>query len=181
LISTPFVIAVGIAALGSVAGPFAGMERWSRVEGLDPIVASKLRHAMDRASELLEEESCESLVDEFTDRHGRPLRDQLVRLGVSVTDYLELIVFREGAARGDAIAYTSPGSRVVFVHGPSVERAALNNPSHLVATVIHEMLHTLGLGENPPTSSDITARILARCSPGRAPKSSQVIGAEERI
>jgi hypothetical protein len=168
LISKRFVIAVAIAAFGSVAGTFAaGMERWSRVEGLDPIVASKLRHAMDEASELLEHEPCEGLVDEFRDRDGRPLRDQLVRLGVSVTDYLELILFREGAARGDAIAYTSPGSRVVFVHGPSVERTAHNNPPYLVATVIHEMLHTLGLGENPPTSSEITARIMLRCSPSR--------------
>jgi hypothetical protein len=163
-----FVIAVAIAALASVAGTFAaGVERWSRLDGVDPIVASKLRHAMDAASELLEDESCEGLVDEFKDRHGRPLRDQLVRLGVDVTEYLELILFREGAARGDAIAYTSPGSRVVFVHGPSVERTAVNNPPHLVATVIHEMLHTLGLGENPPTSAEITARIMLRCSPGR--------------
>jgi hypothetical protein len=29
--------------------------------------------------------------------------------------------------------------------------------------VIHEALHTLGLGENPPTSTEITSRIAARC------------------
>jgi hypothetical protein len=28
--------------------------------------------------------------------------------------------------------------------------------------VIHEFLHTLGLGENPPTSAAITAQVLAR-------------------
>jgi len=26
------------------------------------------------------------------------------------------------------------------------------------------MLHALGLGENPPASSDITQRVIARCS-----------------
>jgi hypothetical protein len=31
------------------------------------------------------------------------------------------------------------------------------------AMVIHEMLHTLGLGENPPTPFEITERIRARC------------------
>jgi hypothetical protein len=31
------------------------------------------------------------------------------------------------------------------------------------ATVIHEALHTLGLGENPPTSREITAGVLKRC------------------
>jgi len=29
--------------------------------------------------------------------------------------------------------------------------------------MIHEALHTLGLGENPPTSAEITERVLARC------------------
>jgi hypothetical protein len=31
--------------------------------------------------------------------------------------------------------------------------------------VIHEMLHTLGLGENPPTSHDITRQVVRRCAP----------------
>jgi hypothetical protein len=31
------------------------------------------------------------------------------------------------------------------------------------------MLHTLGLGENPPSSNEITRRVLARCRP--APQS----------
>jgi hypothetical protein len=29
--------------------------------------------------------------------------------------------------------------------------------------VIHEMLHTLGLGENPPSTFEITARVRDRC------------------
>ena len=29
--------------------------------------------------------------------------------------------------------------------------------------VIHEMLHTLGLGENPPSSREITRRVNDRC------------------
>jgi hypothetical protein len=29
--------------------------------------------------------------------------------------------------------------------------------------VIHEMLHSLGLGEDPPSSSEINARVRARC------------------
>jgi len=31
--------------------------------------------------------------------------------------------------------------------------------------VIHEFLHSLGLGENPQTSVEITARVKARCAP----------------
>ena len=31
------------------------------------------------------------------------------------------------------------------------------------AVIIHEALHSLGLGENPPSSQAITARVLNRC------------------
>ena len=34
---------------------------------------------------------------------------------------------------------------------------------HTVASFIHEMLHTLGLGENPPSSTEITRRVQAAC------------------
>jgi hypothetical protein len=34
------------------------------------------------------------------------------------------------------------------------------------AVIIHEMLHTLGLGENPPSSTEITFRVLNRCMNG---------------
>ncbi len=29
--------------------------------------------------------------------------------------------------------------------------------------IIHESLHSLGLGENPPRSQDITSRVTERC------------------
>jgi hypothetical protein len=29
--------------------------------------------------------------------------------------------------------------------------------------LIHEMLHSLGLGENPPSSREITEHVVARC------------------
>jgi hypothetical protein len=35
--------------------------------------------------------------------------------------------------------------------------------SHAATIVIHEELHSLGLGENPPSSLEITARVVARC------------------
>jgi hypothetical protein len=31
------------------------------------------------------------------------------------------------------------------------------------AAVIHEMLHSLGLGEDPPSSDHISTRVMARC------------------
>ena len=42
---------------------------------------------------------------------------------------------------------------------------ARRNRAWAVATLIHEALHTLGLGENPPSSTEITERVLRRCTP----------------
>jgi hypothetical protein len=39
------------------------------------------------------------------------------------------------------------------------------NPLLASRMVIHEMLHTLGLGENPPSTHEITSRIARRCRP----------------
>src|SRR5262245_9045980 len=90
--------------------------------------------------------------------------------GVSERAYLRQIVFAEDRHRRScqsnaALAATEPGSRVVFVCPVAFARAAASNPDLAEATVIHEMLHTLGLGENPPSSREITARVLSRCAP----------------
>ena len=36
-------------------------------------------------------------------------------------------------------------------------------PDHQREVLIHEMLHSLGLGEGPPSSLEITRGVLARC------------------
>ena len=39
----------------------------------------------------------------------------------------------------------------------------MSTPQDREITIIHEMLHSLGLGENPPESVAITAQVLKRC------------------
>lgn len=76
--------------------------------------------------------------------------------------------FIEGDAarcRADPLlqAYTVPGSRVVWICGDRfAERFAIavRDASYLV---IHEMLHTAGLGENPPSSAEVTAVVARMC------------------
>jgi hypothetical protein len=46
---------------------------------------------------------------------------------------------------------------------PSLGRLAAAEPGRAEAIVIHEVLHSLGLGENPPSSEDITAAVERRC------------------
>jgi hypothetical protein len=42
----------------------------------------------------------------------------------------------------------------------SLRRAA---PGIRENTLIHEMLHSLGLGENPPSSGEINGQVMRRC------------------
>jgi hypothetical protein len=50
------------------------------------------------------------------------------------------------------------------VCGRRFAEVSLSRPVYGDAVFIHEMLHALGLGENPPTSSVITRQVIARCS-----------------
>jgi hypothetical protein len=56
--------------------------------------------------------------------------------------------------------FTAPGCRVVRVCSEELKQINTQQPDYVVASLIHEILHTLGLGENPPSSREITARVL---------------------
>jgi hypothetical protein len=58
---------------------------------------------------------------------------------------------------------TTPGSRAVFVCTNRFTDFAKRSPVEAEAIVIHELLHTLGLGENPPSSDEITEAVLEAC------------------
>ena len=124
-------------------------------------VSGAVRDAVSR----LREPACQRVLDDFTDAEGRPLREAL---GSSTPDaYLERLIVRNGeiplgsghcAVRG-AAAFTTNGA-AVFVCGTSFR--ALTRLARANA-LIHEMLHTLGLRENPPSSTEIARRVRARC------------------
>lgn len=54
---------------------------------------------------------------------------------------------------------------ILFLGGRQLALLDGNNPRRAEASVIREELHSLGLGENPPGSEEITARVLALCYP----------------
>jgi hypothetical protein len=64
---------------------------------------------------------------------------------------------------------TIPGLLPVYLcPGAGAPRSKLatvqaDSPSLAEFMVIHEMLHTLGLGENPPSTFEITERVKQRC------------------
>jgi hypothetical protein len=59
-------------------------------------------------------------------------------------------------------AFTVPTSRVVFLDRGALLRIA-NQPRTMTAIVLHEVLHTLGLRDDHPSSVAITEHVLARC------------------
>jgi hypothetical protein len=85
------------------------------------------------------------------------------------------LTFLDGAAvplcqKRAVTMVASPGMPRVFVCPAGAGRVnsrlagiEFESGSLAEALVIHEMLHTLGLGENPPSTFQITDRVRQRC------------------
>jgi hypothetical protein len=130
--------------------------------------ANLLRRLLDGAHERLANARCQRVLDDFSDRDGRSLRARLDELGHSPESYLGLIIFYDGRTHPrcgvkNVLAVTHVGSRVVHVCPRQLDSRARRNPRWTEATLIHEALHTLGLGENPPSSQEITQAVMRHC------------------
>jgi hypothetical protein len=171
--------AAGLAAVLSINAEAGNQEKrrpssvveqdaWPRVHVPDPVAGRASRQALDQARRLLGEPRCRSVLTQFADREGHALADRLNALGVEVQTYLTMIVFiddtRHRSCVEGVIGFTTPGSRVVHLCLDELKRTWQQKPTHVVAAFIHEMLHTLGLGENPPSTREITRRVLQQCS-----------------
>lgn len=135
--------------------------------------------AIEGAARQLAEPPCQELFDEFADASGQPLRTTLAAQGLSGPDYLARVFFYDAPAPlcgSSNLVITTPGSRAVLVCGPRFVREMAKNSRHAEATIIHEMLHSLGLGENPPSSDHITSRVRARCGRGHAVAGRETVG-----
>ena len=142
--------------------------RWSRVYIDDAYVRDAVVRSLDGATEWLKARKCQSLLSEFADQHGRPLQERLATLNMTLAGYLSVLVFEDGEShpqceRPSVLAYTAAGSRVVRVCGRSFSRAWQREPLEGRATIIHELLHSLGLGEHPPEPRFITYRVKQLC------------------
>jgi hypothetical protein len=130
--------------------------------------AGTVQRSLDRARGRLERPHCQRLFTDFQDASGRPLQDALDRSGLSGAEHLGTLLFYDGGGQPRCggprtLAFTFTGSHVVFVCPQLFVAAARRDPLLADAALIHESLHSLGLGENPPTSSEITSRVISRC------------------
>ena len=132
----------------------------------DPSLAHPLRRAVQGADAWLDKPACLELFNDFRDEQGVLLASILKERGRDAREQLRSIFFYDGAQHpvcraGGSAAVSNPGSAVVFVCPLFGDYSRDVNQAR--AVVVHELLHTLGLGENPPTSREITKRVLARC------------------
>jgi hypothetical protein len=166
--------ALGLATLAStLPAPTAGAAdpdlRRVRVRSGED--AAAVAGALLGAQGRLRSGSCQQLLDGYRDARGRLLRENLAPLAMEPADYLTLLVIVDGGERGSGslcrtrgvAAVTEPNGRVVYVCGGAFRALSQAHREHVL---IHEMLHSLGLGENPPSAREINASVWARC--GRA-------------
>ena len=82
-------------------------------------------------------------------------------------EYVRSVPFMDGSGeslcnRGKVTLVSTPNLPRVLVC-PAFAAVQRSQPSLAESLVIHEVLHTLGLGENPPSSAEITQRVEERC------------------
>lgn len=127
-----------------------------------------VRLALRQAVKKLEQPECQLVYTDFTNSRGMTLQKGLSERGSSGAAHFVGVLFEDGDRRGPCrkggiLAFTSPGSGTVQICTREFTRAVRDDADVAVATLIHEQLHTLGLLENPPTSREITERVLQRC------------------
>ena len=160
-----------VVLLATVAGAQAEVglpTGWVRIG--NPADRQAVERALQGVAERLREGECRRVLGDFEDQNGRTLQEGLDALGLSPDRYLGWVFFYDGFGRGRCMqsgiyATTEPGSRVVHMCGPRFTDLHTRRPQEAEAVVLHEVLHTLGLGENPPTSAHITQRVVERCYP----------------
>jgi hypothetical protein len=138
--------------------------------------AAAVERSRSGATKRLQAPECQKLLTDFSDVRGHALRERLEASGLSATDYLQTIAFVDGSStrsckRSEVLLVASPGVATVAVcpaEGRPTSRlaqAGLRNHWLAESILIHEMLHTLGLGEDPPATEQITWQVQQRCQP----------------
>ena len=124
--------------------------------------------ATEGAAQRLATPGCRLVLNDFTNAAGQALEAAQAAAPMALSQQLATLRFidaRDSALckAGPTVAFTVPGARVVHVCGRRFRERYDADRTSVEIIVIHEFLHTLGLGENPPTSQAITAQVTLRC------------------
>ena len=139
-----------------------------------------VRQAMADARSRLAAPACQEVFSEFDGQDGRSLATVLASRNETGAGYLDWLSFYDGASAPPCLnrqlarfAFTVMGSPIIYVC-PGFAGLLHRYPDEAVATLIHEELHSLGLGENPPSSRHIQERVLDRCFSARSSRRTRI-------
>jgi hypothetical protein len=121
----------------------------------------------ESAARRLQDPECRRVFSDFHDIHGQTIEEKVQAWALDPAEYIRSLPFLDGIGEsrchsGKVMLVTAPNVPRVFVC-PGFSRLQRDEPELATSLVIHEVLHTLGLGENPPSSAEITERVQARC------------------
>jgi hypothetical protein len=124
--------------------------------------------AVEGAAARLSQPGCQEVLSDFPDQSGQSLGARLLARGSSVAEAFAALRFVDSrtapqCSTGTVLAFTQTGSPAIHVCAGSFMKRSMRNRMAAEMIVIHEFLHTLGLGENPPASQAITAQVTLRC------------------
>ena len=159
--------ATRVLALETLSPP-AGIQPMTIPFSIDRRLPTGLLPSLEEAARKLRDSRCQEVLTDFVDLGGERLNIRLASAGLTLPGYLGYVLFYDGRATRpcsahDVLAWTTPGSRAVFIcwdQFAAQQRASTGAAANIL---IHETLHTLGLGENPPDAREITAQVAARC------------------
>ena len=129
-----------------------------------------VERAIEGARQRLADPECQQVFTDFEDRNGNSLLANLIATGKSAAGYLDLIWFIDASNASALPSQRTAGGLYVTRTSRRLRlRVDLRAPVFPAESgvaeflIIHEMLHSLGLGENPPTSDQITKQVARRC------------------
>jgi len=122
------------------------------------------------AARRLERAECRRVFTDFVDKNGEPLNPDGDGLTARTIGYFQRLSFVDGdqsAPCGNdesSLAFTEPFGRVIYICAQRFAAAFARKTTGGEILVIHELLHSLGVPENPPSSAEINRRVWARCA-----------------
>jgi hypothetical protein len=135
---------------------FNGEDRWN------------MKRVVEAAAARLADCGCQEVLFDFVDEQGVLLATRLAATGRNPVEAFTALRFvnkplAPQCRTGNRLAFTFPGSQVIYVCSLKLRNESIRSSIRTELILIHEFLHSLGLGENPPTSQYITRRVGVRC------------------
>jgi hypothetical protein len=129
-----------------------------------------VERAIEGSKRRLADPECQKLFTDFQDPSGNSLLANLLLKRKTPAEYVDELWFVDASNAGPCrrglqlVSYTSPGHRVIYVCGSRFVHPIFRLDQRIAELlIIHEVLHSLGLGEDPPAHEQITKQVVRRC------------------